>query len=399
MSSHFFIKMKFRALILAAISMLSSVFIAEAGDALAFRNLRHGLEVNVRPSYIMPTHVLYLDHNSKGERLYFSGSAHLQYSFAFSPESDYGRLFPGTVQGIGLGANTFLCHKDIGSPVSLYIFQRGRIFNISEQLTFNYEWNLGLSFGWHQNTAIVSRTNAYVNVGLLADWKISRFCSLVFGPDYSHFSNGDTRYPNGGANVVGLRFGARADLNPGAGSDSGSFIREWENDLRSKSFGERISYDIVAYGAWRADRQPKGRDMFVINKAFPVAGLNFNPLYRFTRHISAGASLDLMYDGSANLYGHVVDEQSETVISFRRPAFYEQVSAGLSLRAELAMPVFSVNLGAGYNFLRSGYDMHPLYAMFNLKTFVSDDFFLLIGYRLSVLQYTHNLMFGIGFRI
>ena len=43
--------------------------------------------------------------------------------------------------------------------------------------------------------------------------------------------------------------------------------------------------------------------------------------------------------------------------------------------------------------------MHPLYAMFNLKTFVSDDFFLLIGYRLSVLQYTHNLMFGIGFRI
>ena len=63
------------------------------------------------------------------------------------------------------------------------------------------------------------------------------------------------------------------------------------------------------------------------------------------------------------------------------------------------MLIFSVNVGGGWNFIRSGEDMQPFYAIFNLKTFVSQRLFLLIGYRLSTLQYTHNLMFGLGFRI
>ena len=139
--------------------------------------------------------------------------------------------------------------------------------------------------------------------------------------------------------------------------------------------------------------------MFVINKPFPLAGLNFNPQFHFTRNLSAGAALDLIYDSSANIYGQVEDEETGQVISFQRPSFEKQIAAGLSLRAELTMPVFSVNVGGGWNFLRSGEDMHPFYAIFNLKTFVSQRLFLLVGYRLSTLQYTHNLMFGLGVRI
>ena len=47
----------------------------------------------------------------------------------------------------------------------------------------------------------------------------------------------------------------------------------------------------------------------------------------------------------------------------------------------------------------TGKDMKPFYAVFNLKGFVSESGFILIGYRLSSLQYTHNLMFGVGFRL
>ena len=43
--------------------------------------------------------------------------------------------------------------------------------------------------------------------------------------------------------------------------------------------------------------------------------------------------------------------------------------------------------------------MKRFYAIFNLKAFLTDRLFLLIGYRLSSLQYTHNLMFGIGWRL
>lgn len=372
---------------------------AEARDTSSFRNLTHSIEANVRPAFIIPTHTLYVRHNSTGERLLYSGSAHLQYSFAFSPESRYGKLFPDTYQGIGVGSYTFFCQEDIGSPVALYLFQNGRVARLAKNLSLNYEWNLGLSFGWHPNIAISSRINAYINVGAQLKWRINPHWSLLVGPEYTHFSNGDTMYPNGGANTVGLRVGAKADITPLKQQDTRADIVEHEKELRTAPFKDRITYDIMAYGAWRADRMPKGKEMFIINKPFPLAGLNFNPQFHFTRNLSAGAALDLVYDSSANIYGQVEDEETGEVISFQHPPLRNQIAAGLSLRAELTMPIFSVNVGGGWNFIRSGEDMQPFYAIFNLKTFVSQRLFLLIGYRLSTLQYTHNLMFGLGFRI
>lgn len=106
-----------------------------------------------------------------------------------------------------------------------------------------------------------------------------------------------------------------------------------------------------------------------------------------------------MYDGSANLYGHETDSETDQVISYIKPPFFDQVSAGVSLRGELTMPVFSVNIGAGCNFYMKGSDMQRIYAVFDLKTFVSPRIFLLVGYRLSSLQYTHNLKFGLGYRL
>ena len=372
---------------------------AEARDTSSFRNLTHSIEVNARPSFIMPTHALYISLNSTGGRLRYGGSTHLQYSFAFSPESTYGRLFPDTYQGIGLGSYTFFCHEDIGSPVALYIFQNGRVARLTKNMSLNYEWNLGLSAGWHPNVAISSRFNAYINVGAQLKWRLGPYWSILAGPEYTHFSNGDTMYPNGGANTFGLRVGAKADITPVRQNDTYADINSYEKKLRSARFKDRITYDVMIYGAWRADRAPKGKKMFIINKPFPLAGLNFNPQFHFTRNLSAGAALDLVYDSSANIYGQVEDEETGEVISFQRPPLRNQVAAGLSLRAELTMPIFSVNIGGGWNFIKSGEDMQPFYAVFNLKAFVSNKIFMLIGYRLSTLQYTHNLMFGLGFRI
>ena len=368
-------------------SLAATLSDSQARDTSIFRNMAHSVEMNIRPALIMPTHPLYTRYNSSGERLVFSGSAHLQYSFAFSPETTYGKLFPDTYQGIGIGSYTFLSHEDIGSPISLYIFQNARIATLLRNLSLHYEWNLGLSFGWHPNIAISSRINAHINVGAYLKWRLNPRWSLTFGPDYTHFSNGDTSYPNGGANTIGLRAGVRAE------------IRKHDKTPQSEEFHHRITYDIMAYGAWRADRMPKGSKMFIINKAFPVAGLNFNPQFHFTKSLSAGAALDLIYDSSANIYGQTVDKETGEVISFKRSSFQNQIAAGVSLRAEVTMPIFSVNVGAGWNFLKSGDDMQPFYGIFNLKTFISQRVFLLVGYRLSTLQYTHNLMFGLGFRI
>ena len=66
---------------------------------------------------------------------------------------------------------------------------------------------------------------------------------------------------------------------------------------------------------------------------------------------------------------------------------------------KLKMPFFYINIGAGYNIFKKGEDVKRFYTTYNLKTFIARRIYLNIGYRLSAAQYTHNLMFGIGFKL
>lgn len=390
--------MHIKKIILNTCCLLTTAFSVSARDTSVFNCTVHQIEFNLRPSYIMPTHPFFKGHNAEGKPMHLGGSAHLQYSSIFAPESRFGRAFPTAYQGIGIGGYSFFNQEEVGTPISTYIFQGGTLARFTPGFSVGYEWNLGISFGWHSNSAIKSRINAYINVGLPFTCRISPSLALTFGPDYTHFSNGDTTFPNGGANTLGLRLGLRGEIRNRNHDKKSHILESPESEYRNVRFRDRIEYDLTAFGAWRADRDIIDGTLYIINKPFAIAGVHFNPMYRIDRHFSAGMSLDLNYDGSANLRDHIVDKENRQVISYSVPPIDEQISAGLSIRGELTMPIFAVNIGAGYNLYKTGKDMKLFYTVFNLKTFVSENMFLLIGYRLSSLQYTHNLMFGLGWR-
>lgn len=357
---------------------------AETSRNTTYRDgLTHHVGVNVRPSYIMPTHGFYNGWNPIGKPLRAGGSAHFQYAFSI-PETI-------TYQGVGAGIQTFLCHEYVGTPVSLYIFQGAELLRPNPKLTIGYEWNFGLSFGWVTDNMVVSSSaNAYINVGILLKYRLGRSWCLTAGPDYTHYSNGDTSFPNGGANTVNFRIGAVKTFDSKTPAS-----RISESRLSHNMSG--LVYDVTIYGSWRADRTILDGKLELINDSFGVAGLNVNPLYRVGRHLGFGPSLDLLYDRSANLL--TCYEGEENTLKYDMPHFSKQFAAGLSVRGEVIMPFFSVNVGAGYNIIHKGNDLKGLYGIFNLKTSLSEHLYLNIGYRLSSVLYSHNLMFGLGYRI
>lgn len=81
-----------------------------------------------------------------------------------------------------------------------------------------------------------------------------------------------------------------------------------------------------------------------------------------------------------------------------RPPLWQQTSLGVSLRGELRMGYMAVGVGSGLNIVTHGYDMRRYYTSFTLKGFMTERAFVFIGYRLSSLQYTHNIMYGVGVR-
>ena len=344
------------------------------------------LGANIRPSYVMPTHGFYNGFNESGEPVRTGSTFDLQYSFAYNDSP--------VLQGIGLGLHTFYAHDIIGTPATLYIFQSVPLIQIGGKMTFGYEWNLGISSGWKINKVTTSsRTNVFVNVAAFFTWRAGRHWDMIFGPEYTHFSNGDTSFPNAGANTINLRVGARRHFSSAGNL---SHVDIFSDDYNERNPSERICYDILIVGGWRADRDIVGSKLHIINERFLATGLQFNPLYSFNSHLSAGPSLDLLYDRSADL-SITTDEDQKTVYS--RPGFMSQTAAGLSLRGEIKMPVFAVNLGIGYNFTYESKDLDGLYYAFALKAFLNDLVFLNITYRLGSVNYAHNLMFGLGFRL
>lgn len=211
------------------------------------------------------------------------------------------------------------------------------------------------------------------------------------GVDFTHFSNGNTRYPNGGLNTIGGRVGIVRTFNAedkasGAIAPKRLYIKP------------HVSYDLLVYGATRKRGFVKEGIPTLVPGSFGIVGLNFAPMYNFNNYFRAGLSADAQFDESANIKDYKLVGTYGDDIKFHRPPFREQFAVGLSLRAELVMPIFSINVGIGRNLIYSGDDTEGFYQILALKTYVTRHLFLHVGYQLSKFKDPNNLMLGVGYR-
>ena len=364
----------------------------------------HFVCLDIRPSYVFPTHDFFKGMNNNGKKINSTFSGHLKYGFKFSPDSKMGKLYPYAIQGIGVGYNTFYNSKEIGNPIAVYVFQTSRIATVSPKLSVDYEWNFGASFGWKKydvennpnNMVVGSKINAYINLGFFLNWQVAANTNLKAGIGITHYSNGNTNYPNAGVNTIGASVGITRSFG-GGGSNNGT-----PGKIYRPLFDRYISYDLIVYGATRKKGVfPENNSPLLVPGSFGILGLNFNPLYNISRYFRAGLSLDIQYDESANIGKHIANEfipSTPEDLKFFRPPFKEQFSTGLSVRAEIVMPIFSINLGIGKNFICKGSDTNSFYQTFVLKTSITKNIFLHTGYQLYRFKDPNNLMLGIGYR-
>lgn len=360
---------------------------------------KHRIGLDIRPGYVVPTNSFLEGDNLQQKIIEQSLSLHLKYAFQFSKDSNLGRMYPHAYQGIGVSYNTFYCPAELGNPVTVYAFQGAPIVRFSPRLSFDYEWNFGASFGWKkydeqynpQNEVIGSKINAYINLGFLLNWQFHPQWKLAAGVDFTHFSNGNTHYPNGGLNIIGGRVGIVRTFGD---TDNAS-----EGIVPKRLFIKpHVSYDLVLYGATRKRGFVKDNVPSLVPGSFGIAGLNFAPMYNFNNYFWAGLSMDAQYDESANIKDYKLEGSYSDDLKFHRPPFREQFAVGLSLRAELVMPIFSINAGFGRNLIGSGEDTKGFYQILALKTYVTRHLFLHVGYQLREFKDPNNLMLGVGYR-
>lgn len=324
-------------------------------------------------------------------------SGHLKYAFQFRPGTEPDRISGSAYQGIGVSGHSFFNTAELGNPVAVYLLQGARICSFHPRLSLNYEWNFGLSFGWNPfsyetnpyNQVVGSNLNACLNANFYLRWMLSRQVDLTAGFSAAHFSNGSTKLPNAGVNTLGLTFGLMHCFN----RENGRYIPR--TPLRGPAFRRHMSYDLILFGAWRQKgiRMDDGT-MHASPESYPVFGFNAAAMYNLGYKFRAGASLDGVYDGSANVW---VDESSGSP-EFQLPFWYRQISLGASARAEYVMPYFTIAFGMGTNFLHGGGDLRFFYQLLALKIDTGRHSYVHIGYSLKEFKSPNFLMLGMGHR-
>ena len=360
----------------------------EPSDSSATRHFVHQLMFDYRPGAILHTNDFLRGKNPEVRTMNHDMGYYLKYAFSAPEGSEQARIYRDAYQGIGIGWNEF--NPQLGNPVSVFLLQGARIASLSNRLALNYEWNLGLTFGWKpydeidnpDNKLIGSRVTAYIGFDLYMRWIASRHVDLNFGLNVTHYSNGNTQFPNLGLNTAALRIGAAYYIN----RHSPRLLYRHE---AMPAVSHDITYDLILYGAWhqRGYYMSDG-EAYILPGTYAVAGFNFNPMYRFNHWLKAGLSLDGTYDRGANV--DLAGVAPESV--------WRQMALGASARVEFCMPYFAINFGIGSNFVNATDDFHGIYELLALKLNLTHRFLLHIGYCLNDFHRPKHLMLGVGWR-
>ena len=360
----------------------------EPSDSSATRHFVHQLMFDYRPGAILHTNDFLRGKNPEVRTMNHDMGYYLKYAFSAPEGSEQARIYRDAYQGIGIGWNEF--NPQLGNPVSVFLLQGARIASLSNRLALNYEWNLGLTFGWNpydeidnpDNKLIGSSVTAYIGFDLYLRWIASRHVDLNFGLNVTHYSNGNTQFPNLGLNTAALRIGAAYYIN----RHSPRLLYRHE---AMPAVSHDITYDLILYGAWhQRGYYTSDGEAYILPGTYAVAGFNFNPMYRFNHWLKAGLSLDGTYDRGANVDLDGVAPES----------VWRQMALGASARVEFCMPYFAINFGIGSNFVNATDDFHGIYELLALKLNLTHRFLLHIGYCLNDFHRPKHLMLGVGWR-
>lgn len=349
----------------------------------------HRIAADAVPATIFHTNDFLRGGNEETRTMNHDMTFTLKYAFMNHDEVRPGSIHQGAYQGVGLARHEF--NRWLSNPISVYLFQGAPIINFSHRVSLNYEWNLGMAFGWNaydeetnpENKVIGSKVTAYIDVDMYLRWMMSRYLDFNAGFSLSHFSNGNTTYPNLGLNTCGIRLGMAYYINRQM-PPATPVVRESYPSCRG------LYTDVILYGAWKQGVGHQGDEYYLLPGRYAVMGFNVNPMYRLNPWLSLGASLDGVYDRSASRENDYTEEPDHT---FRR-----QVALGMSARSEFAMPYFSINFGVGTYLLGNRNNFRGVYEVLALKIHASRRAMVHIGYSLVDFKTPNNLMIGLGWR-
>jgi hypothetical protein len=278
--------------------------------------------------------------------------------------------------------------EEIGSAYAVYPFINFPIFYNSSQ-SVNFRIGLGLSYLTekfdrlenYKNFAIGSHINVAGSLYLEYRRKLGRIFTISGGFGLTHFSNGATKTPNYGLNIITANVGVSAFLkrpNP-------AFDKKLLPELYSFEFDGRKDLDIEFSFSYAS------KDMTEqYGKKFNVYGFYVNVLKRISYKSKIGGGVDLVYDQSDKYIlewsGIEVDKNIETL------------KPGMSAAYELVISKISFMFNFGFYLYTKEASEGQVYQRLTLKYYFINNAFahIVLNTNWGKAEYVG---FGLGYKL
>jgi hypothetical protein len=210
---------------------------------------------------------------------------HGRVGWGLSPRSVYAGLYREPVFGLGAMLSTFN-NPVLGNPTAVYGFLQVPVLRPGGRWNLIYEMALGISGNMNpydplenpENLLVSSAINTYIDLGLEARYRVDRHWDLGIGIGIKHLSNGATKRPNKGVNIVPIQFTMQYRLAdhplPVANGNRAAFKPYWVGEVSTMGGVKQMNSEA---------------ELVVKNLTSMQAGYQFSYKYR------VGLGLDFAY--------------------------------------------------------------------------------------------------------
>ncbi|MCU4154534.1 acyloxyacyl hydrolase [Carboxylicivirga sp. A043] len=343
--------------------------------------------------------------NSANQVIDYYQALNVSYSIQTDGSKEWHHIFNFPYYGVAFYNANFFNVDELGTPTALFGFM-GFPFRRGEKSMWGYELGFGLTYNWEPydkytnpwNVAIGSHRTVYIDANLFYQYHLSPRWDIRGSFGFTHFSNGGTKKPNSGINLISPSIELSYSFK-----DKPLLIREIQ-PAYEQHFEVAMQFGMGARNILYDN--PNGSDLPEnVQGTADVMHSYFNlstaVLKQTTWKNKFGAGIDLTYDESLNVtVDNPADGSLEPNVVFADKLSHKMM-LGLFGTYEFTIDRLSVASYFGVLALRKkGTNANPLlYQKFGLKYHFKNDIYAGLLVRAHNFSVAEVIEWNFGYRL
>ena len=306
-------------------------------------------------------------------------------------------LFNFPYYGISFYNANFFNSQELGYPTALFGFMGFPVSRVGRS-TWGYELGFGLTYNWKAydpyknpfNVAIGSHRTVYIGLNAFYSYQFADRWELKTGLGFTHFSNGATKKPNSGINLVSPFVEVNYSLH-----DRPLLIRSRQADY-SKNYEFALQFGV---GEKQEIYKNPDNDELKTVGSFSVVNISLSLMKQRGWKSKYGLGLDLTNDTQGNL--KITYDESGLPVLHKSSSAIDQMKMGVFGTYEFCVDRLSIASYLGVYVIRKDYpDQAPaLYQKFGLKYHFKNNMFVGLLVRAGKFTVADVIEWNVGYRL